>query len=403
MSDLQTDTGAAIDSLGGAIDATQNRAANLAETNEGEVGPKTYSGTVEGLREAGREIVRRRQEAEASGPTSDDVAAADAEHHRRVAERMGVPGVDLNKIVLTKPDEPLTARNAGKLLADYKASREAELASIVDEKQYEKEWSALQEQQQAAEAPQPVEQPAAPTPDLAEQMRAAVQAEWRLANAARQLTQAEMRTAAAQQEAIDEHIRHFGQKWHPNEVWQIPADKQAAYHASLGRIQQLSAAVGQLDSERQLREHQAAQLQRAANYESLRQRAAETSRVIEAETPELKDPRQAAEFKAAAARTMKEIMGIDVGDFHKLHPAWQHGMYTPEFQRLVAEATRFRLMQEARKDLNAHRVVPPVQRPGVSGQVNNSGRPSAGQLAKLRSMSGTQGVKYAARLLRGRG
>jgi hypothetical protein len=158
-----------------------------------------------------------------------------------------------------------------------------------------------------------------------------------------------------------------------------------------------------LDSERQLREHQAAQLQRAANYESLRQRAAETSRVIEAETPELKDPQRAAEFKAAAARTMKDVMGIDPDAFHKLHPVFQHAMYTPEFQRLVSQATRYRLMEEARKDLNAHRVERPVQRPGVAGQADTSGRPSVNQLQRLRNMRGSQGVKYAARLIAQRG
>jgi hypothetical protein len=127
----------------------QNRAAGP-ENESGEPAPKTYSGTVEGLKEAGREIMRRRQEAEAPGLTPDDVAAADAEHHQRVAQRMDVPGVDLNKIVLTKPDEPLTARNAGKLLSEYHQQRNARAGTDCRRAAGPARVDALEAQQQAA-------------------------------------------------------------------------------------------------------------------------------------------------------------------------------------------------------------------------------------------------------------
>src|SRR5262245_41894295 len=64
------------------------------------------------VKEAAQRIKQKAAEAP-TGPTAEHLAEADAEQHRRVAERMGATGgVDLNKITLTKPDEPLTARNA---------------------------------------------------------------------------------------------------------------------------------------------------------------------------------------------------------------------------------------------------------------------------------------------------
>jgi hypothetical protein len=124
MSD-NTDT--AINDLGAAIDAAQNRPAGI-ETHgtstgvnegadkiaeRGREAEAAYGGGMD-TKEAAGKIKQKMAESAASGPTPEDVAAADQEHHRRVAERMGAPdGVDLNKITLTKPDEPITARTAG--------------------------------------------------------------------------------------------------------------------------------------------------------------------------------------------------------------------------------------------------------------------------------------------------
>jgi len=51
----------AINELGSAVGAAQNQAAYLQETGDGEVATKTYSGDQAGLREAAREMVRRRE------------------------------------------------------------------------------------------------------------------------------------------------------------------------------------------------------------------------------------------------------------------------------------------------------------------------------------------------------
>jgi hypothetical protein len=309
-----SETSEAIDNLGAAIESAQNRSpgiethgvsdgVNAGADKIGERWREAEAAYGAGFdaKEAAQRIKAKQAESAASGPTAEDVQAADAEQHRRVAERMGVEGVDLNTIRLTK-DEPISARDAGKLLSQYHQQRAAELEQIVGEQAAEREWNAQAEQQQP-EAPQ-VEQPETPQPDPLAVERWQMETERQALQALQQATEQELLLAAQIREASARHRAAFSDVTHESHIDRLSPERRAAFMAS---YQQMASAVSQLQgltAQRQLNERNIADAQRAANHESLRRRAAETSKIIEAETPELKDPRQAAEFKAAAARTI---------------------------------------------------------------------------------------------------
>src|SRR5262245_7764849 len=243
MSEAQT----SIDNLSAAVDAARGR---LAEMETPAAGIKTYD-TSTGAADAADQIRQRWQEtaeagdtvetaakkirakqaeAAASGPTPDDLAAAQAELGRRVSEHAGRP-IDLNKPEWTgeNKDQAKSARETAKALGDYQAARAAELEQILGEQAVEKAWAARSETQPTTEAPQ-VEQPAHPHPLAVERWQ--METERQALHTLQQATQAEVLLAAQLQQAGANHRAQFPDVTHESHIDRLDPQRRAAFMAS---------------------------------------------------------------------------------------------------------------------------------------------------------------------------
>jgi hypothetical protein len=362
--------------------------------------PRVYGAGIEGLREAADDHRKSRDEAAASAVTPDQVADADREHHKRVAERMGAEAVDLNKVVLTDK-EPTTARKAARALSDFHASRERELAEIVGEQQQDRELDRqlieLEEERRAEQA-QERQQTAA------EQQRVTAE------QAQRQITAAEQELAVAQRRIEQAATARFPEL--PQFVALAQQDPAAAQRA----LQEWAAAnparaseLAQMDAAwRQAQQQSAsiAQHRQAQQQSEFQNYGKAEDEKFAASHPELADSKVLRAWQDDAV-AMFEERGIPRD---RLAQLWTNdpNLRSVVGQELIYAAVKQWRGERAMKDLNSHRAPPPpVQRPGTRiGPLNGQGNGSAIDPQRLRGLSGQAalraGVRQMQALRRGR-
>jgi hypothetical protein len=289
----------------------------------------------------------------------------------------------------------LSVSEAAQKLSDWRQQqehqRQAELAELV----------GPQEQAQAeAQQPQPEPQPqpqAQQTPEQTERAQLARERAW-----VEHVKKMEGHEAALRMDY--DQLRQAVANEFPSLRTQLPTPEQVehlrqndpARHQKLMMADQMlrerQARLANLVQQRQAREQQQAAQERA----HLDKWAQAQNAIIDAELPELRDPKTAARFKQDVAETMK-AMGIT--QEHLNHHLFGPSLRSVEGQRLLADATRWRVAQQ-----RAHQIrqapVPPVQRPGTY-RARDDGAQSVHELsARLAKASGREAIRIATELQR---
>jgi hypothetical protein len=118
--------------------------------------------------------------------------------------------------------------------------------------------------------------------------------------------------------------------------------------------------------------------------------------MLEAETPELRDPKTADAFRRAAHDALRAA-GISQEALH--HPAVRRVLWSAEAQRLIADAARWRQAQARVREVTKA-PVPPVQRPGVARPAGEADHANIASLnRRIDTLSGNAAIRAAAKAL----
>jgi hypothetical protein len=291
-------------------------------------------------------------------------------------------------------NEPLTAHEAAEKLSSWREEqerlRQSELAELVGQPQ--------EPEQQAQPEPQPQPQPQ-PTPEQTERQQLA-QERQRLASLKR-AEGAEVMERVAYDQLRAQVVAEF-----PSLRTQLPTPEQiedlrvrdparfqrlAQYDQALRERQ---ARVSFLAQQRVQNEQQQAAQEKA----HLDKWAQAQNAIIDAELPELRDPKTAARFKQDVAETMR-VMGITQD--HLNHHLFGPSLRSVEGQRLLADATRWRVAQQKAQQVR-QAPVPPVQRPGTYRAVNDGAQSVRELQQRLNRASGREALRLATELTKAR-
>jgi hypothetical protein len=293
--------------------------------------------------------------------------------------------------------EELTAHEAAERLTSWREEqerlRQTELAELVGQPQ---------EPEQQAQQPQPEpqrQQPQAPDPVQTERAQIAKERQW--VEYARKMDAHEVALRMDYDQLRQAVANEF-----PSLRTQLPTPEQVEQLRiqDPGRHQKLMMA-DQMLRERQARIAAVAQQRSAREAQQAAQEKAHLDKwaqaqndIIDAELPELRDPKTAARFKQDVAETMR-VMGIT--QEHLNHHLFGPSLRSVEGQRLLADATRWRVAQQ--KAQRARQVpLPPVQKPGAYRAVNDGAQSVRELQQRLYRASGREALRVATELTKAR-
>jgi hypothetical protein len=302
--------------------------------------------------------------------------------------------VEVNITGAWEKNEPLTATEAAERLGEWRAqqeaARQAELAALVGSQEQ------AQAEQQAQPQPEPQQRP---QPDPVQTERAQIAKERQWVEYARKMDAHE----AALRMDYDQ-LRQAVANEFPSLRSQIPTPEQVehlrqndpARHQKLMMADQMlrerQARIAAVTQQRSAREQQQAAQEKA----NLDRWARAQNDIIDAELPELRDPRTAARFKQDVADTLK---AMNITQEHLSHHIFGPALRSVEGQRLLADATRWRVAQEKARQVR-QAPVPPVLRPGAY-RARDDGAASVAELQRrLRGVSGRRAIEIGAELTR---
>jgi hypothetical protein len=269
------------------------------------------------------------------------------------------PPIELDYRDGRKPDEEVGLRQAAKDLADYheaqRLAREAaeqplEQPSALEPQQPTEPTEAEVRAQEEAAALERVR--AANEAALAAEQQGQLIAAWSQMGAEEQTawTQAaQLRNAFSDIKSTSD--LEFLSNTNPQRAQQFLAADKA--------VIELESRARQLGELRQAREIS----QREQQFNELRAFKAQQDDLADAAIPELRDERAPA-FRETAKQLAKEF---GITQEVMTHPILGRAVASVEFQKLMADAIRYRQMRESTKNLADHRKpVPGVQRPGTA-------------------------------------
>jgi hypothetical protein len=295
-------------------------------------------------------------------------------------------------------DRPLSPTEAAEKLTSWREQQEqqrlSELAALVGQEQAQAEQQA----QPQPEPQQPQPQQPQPTPEQTE--RAALAAERQRLASLKRSEGAEVVERIAYDQLRAQVVAEFpslrNAMPHPAEIEDLRVRDPARFQ----RLAQFDQAL----RERQARISSLAQ-QRAQNEQrQAAQEAAQLERwaqaqnaIIDAELPELRDPRTAAAFKQDVAETLK---AMNITQEHLSHHIFGPALRSVEGQRLLADATRWRV---ATAKANQARQInlPPVMKPGTY-RAPDSGQSVRDLQMQLKGAKGRDALRIATEITRAR-
>ena len=274
-----------------------------------------------------------------------------------------------------KPGETVSFREAVRDRAQYTrevAPAEAEAAAerrrllaelgagdLLAETQTEEPSEPVTEP--AAEQPAQPEQPVDPVAHARQHAEAWLQATQQLHG----LTQAEVIAKAQIEQAAARHMAEYGHLKSYDDLARLSADQQQRY---IGQRQALQTAAEQfqnLSAQRQLTQQRIEAARQAEQQQAFARYKAEQDALAAKSIPEISgDPETAFAFGRAATETLEEY-GITRDAIRTYSPDVVRAMNSASFQRLVADATRYRQGKARAHEVSA-KPLPPVQRPGVA-------------------------------------
>jgi DNA-directed RNA polymerase subunit H (RpoH/RPB5) len=362
----------------------------------------TYTSQTEGVREAGAELRRRRDDAETAAPPPVAPDRVKDEMERRIAGAIGVESVDSDTIVMPKDKPEPSIREASDHLKEMRRLKAQLSEGVKDElaeaDRFEREYAASLQEQPAPDAEQRVEaQPSPEAHEQQQQLTAAEQARAQYEHATATTIQQVTNLALAEIPEL-RFIAAIAQQ-DPARVPQLMAEFAQREPGKFARFQQLDQIV-------RAGEQQQAQLAQARAHE---QRAAfavhakQSDEDFAARHPEMNDPKTAAVIQAEAVELLQEL-GISQEEMARRYhndPIFR----SAAAQELIYRAVQYRRAQKSALNLNAHRApVPPVQRPGVARSRAEANGAATEELSRRLSSARSQrdGLRAGADLLKAR-
>lgn len=180
------------------------------------------------------------------------------------------------------------------------------------------------------------------------------------------LTRAELLADTQLRTALQQHIAEFGNDVKSyDDVAKLSPDRQQRFVQNDQALRTAFGQYQQLQTQRQLTQNQIAAARAAEQAQSFKQYQQEQNEIVAKSIPEITgDPQTAYTFRAAVAEILKEV-GITEDAYRSFAPDVRRAMHAAEFQRLVADATRYRQGKARAAEVSAL-PLPPVQRPGVA-------------------------------------
>ena len=263
----------------------------------------------------------------------------------------------------------------------------------------------LGEQQTPTEQPAEQQQPAQPDPAIIEARQRAEYAAQALQNL-HQLSHAEI-VIGHQMEQMNQQRIAAGINT-MEDVARLPPDQQQKWAAFSDQFGKLELQRQHAANQRELVARRVADAHAAEQATARQQQQAQYARweaaqnqIAEEAIPELRDERHGHAFRKAAHETLAEYLGITPETARNLRPEYRQAMRYSGFQKLLADAARYRLGKQRAMEASS-RQLPQVQRPGVR---QDKGSRGAADLASLdrkidtaRQGSAAQ-LRAAARLL----
>jgi hypothetical protein len=273
--------------------------------------------------------------------------------------------------------ERVNAREAARDLAEYRRTTAPQEAEALDaRRKLLAELGALDlvqpetvtEQTPEAVTEQPAEQPAQPEQQLVDPVAQARHEAAAYLQATQQLhglTQAEVLAHAQLRTAAQAHASEFSDVRSYDDLARLSPERQQRF---VGQQQVLRTAVEQfqnLSAQRQLTQQQIEAARQAEQDQAFRAYKTEQDALAASSIPEISgDPETAYAFGRAATEALAEY-GITRDAIRTYSPDVIRAMNSASFQRLVADATRYRQGKARAKEVSAQ-PLPPVQRPGVA-------------------------------------